>query len=146
MRTSSGPARGFTLIELMIVVAIIAILAVIAVPTYMTYVLHGRRAQAYALLENDQAMLERCYAQNFSYTPAAPASCPAPAMTSQNGYYVLAPAPATSIGASSYVLTLTPAGPQASDTDCAALSLNSANVRSAKSASGADNTTVCWAN
>ncbi|HEU0277948.1 MAG TPA: type IV pilin protein [Rhodanobacteraceae bacterium] len=139
------PHRGFTLIELMIVVAIIAILTAIAVPTYLTYVLHGRRAQAYALLERNQAMLEQCYAQNFSYTPAAPASCPAPAQTSQNGYYALAPAPATSIGATSYRLTVIPVGAQAKDTQCASFTLTSGNVRSAVNSAGADNTSTCWA-
>src|SRR5579875_495779 len=138
--------RGFSLIEVMIVVAIIALLAAIAIPTYMRYVLHGRRAEAYALLEQDQAMLERCYAQNFSYTPAAPASCPAPTQTSQNGYYVLAAAaPATAITASGYVLTADAVGPQARDTDCASFSITSANVRTAKNSGGADNTSVCWA-
>ena len=140
--TCDEPQRGFSLIELMIVVAIIAVLAAIAVPTYMKYVMHGRRAEAYSLLEQDQAMLERCYAQNFSYTAAA---CPAPTQTSQNGYYALAGAPATAITAASYTLTAIPQGPQAGDTDCASFVLNSANVRSATNSSGADNTSVCWA-
>jgi type IV pilus assembly protein PilE len=137
--------NGFSLIELMIVVAIIAVLVAIAVPAYMRYVLHGRRAEAYSLLEQDQAMLERCYAQSFSYAPAAPAACPAPTTTSQNGYYVLAPSPATSIAAASYVLTAVPQGPQTRDTDCAQFSINSANVRAAENSAGADATSTCWA-
>jgi type IV pilus assembly protein PilE len=145
MHKHYGWQRGFSLIELMIVVAIIAILTAIAVPTYLRYVLHGRRAEAYSLLEQDQAMLERCYAQNFSYTPAAPAVCPAPATTSQNGYYALAAAPATAISAGGYVLTAVASGPQAQDTPCASFSITSANVRAAKTSAGADNTSVCWA-
>lgn len=137
--------RGFTLIELMIVVAIIAILTAIAVPSYLRYVLHGRRAQAYALLEQNQAMLEQCYAQNFTYTPASPASCPAPVQTSQNGYYALAPAPATSIGATSYKLTVIPEGAQMKDTQCATFTVTSGNVRTATNAAGTDNTATCWA-
>lgn len=143
MKSWIDRTRGFSLIELMIVVLIIAVLAAIAIPTYMTYVLHGRRAEAYALLEQDQAMLERCYSQNFTYTPAAPAACPAPTATSANGYYVLAPA--TAVTASGYTLAAAPAGPQARDTACASFTLTSANVRSAKNSAGADNTSVCWA-
>ena len=135
--------RGFSLIELMIVVLIIAVLAAIAIPSYMTYVLHGRRSEAYALLEQDQAMLERCYAQNFTYTPAAPAVCPAPTATSANDYYVLAPT--TVVTASGYTLTAVPAGPQVRDTACTSFTLTSANVHSAKNSAGADNTSVCWA-
>ncbi|MEO7152883.1 MAG: prepilin-type N-terminal cleavage/methylation domain-containing protein, partial [Burkholderiaceae bacterium] len=44
MPPGSIRSRGFTLIELMIVVAIVSILAAIAVPSYQDYVRKGRRA------------------------------------------------------------------------------------------------------
>lgn len=54
---STNSERGFTLIELMIVVAIIAILATIAYPSYQEYVRRSARAEAKAaLLENAQFM------------------------------------------------------------------------------------------
>ena len=61
------PSRGFTLIEVMIVVAIVAILASIALPSYLESVKRGRRADAKtALLENAQ-WLEKQYSVSFNY-------------------------------------------------------------------------------
>ncbi|HBP5388065.1 TPA: prepilin-type N-terminal cleavage/methylation domain-containing protein, partial [Pseudomonas aeruginosa] len=51
--------RGFTLIELMIVVVIIAILAGIAYPSYDEYVKRGNRTEGQALLSEAAATQER---------------------------------------------------------------------------------------
>lgn len=60
--------EGFTLIEMMIVVAIIGILASIAVPAYNEYVENGRAAEAPATLANLRIQMEQCYQDNRSYT------------------------------------------------------------------------------
>lgn len=61
--------KGFTLIEVMIVVAIIGILSAIAFPSYTAYVARGHRAEAkQGLLELAQFM-ERTYTESNSYTP-----------------------------------------------------------------------------
>lgn len=60
--------QGFTLVELMIVVAIVAILAAIAYPSYQQYVRKSRRADAKAVLVEAAQFMERSYTEkNFSY-------------------------------------------------------------------------------
>jgi type IV pilus assembly protein PilE len=59
--------RGFTLIEVMIVVAIIAIIAAVALPSYFDSVRKARRADAYSALTKAQQAQERFRANNTSY-------------------------------------------------------------------------------
>jgi len=56
-------SRGFTLIELMIVLLVIAVLASIAVPTYRQYVLRSHRVEAKSALLNVAAEQEKFYLQ-----------------------------------------------------------------------------------
>lgn len=60
-------ARGFTLIELMIVVAIVAILASIALPSYTSYIARARRADARTQLLQASQFMQRFYAANDRY-------------------------------------------------------------------------------
>jgi type IV pilus assembly protein PilE len=61
-------AKGFTLIEIMVVVAIVGILAAIAVPAYTESVRKGRRADARSALMTLMQQQERSFTQNNTYT------------------------------------------------------------------------------
>lgn len=65
--------RGFTLIELMIVVAIVAILAAVAVPAYTSYVLRGKLTEAFSELSGMRVRLEQYYQDNRNYGSTAAA-------------------------------------------------------------------------
>ena len=60
-------SKGFTLIEVMIVVAIVGIIAAIATPSYMDYVRKGKRADAKVELLRLAQMQESYFVQNLSY-------------------------------------------------------------------------------
>jgi type IV pilus assembly protein PilE len=65
-KKNSGSA-GFTLIELMIVVAIVGLLAAIALPSYQSYIARGNRAAARAALSQAAQYMQRFYAANDRY-------------------------------------------------------------------------------
>ncbi len=137
--------RGFTLLELMTVLVIIVIIISIAYPSYVTQVLSTRRSEGQALLMRVAAQEERFFTNNNQYiddVTAAPVAGLGMAQdTSENGHYQVAAAIAG--GGTSYTLTATPQGGQATDTLCANLTLTSAGAK------GASGTTVdalrdCW--
>ena len=80
--------RGFTLIELMIVVAIVAILAAIAVPSYSDYVRRGRITEAISALSGMRVKLEQFFQDNRTYAGACAAGTVAqlPATTAQSNF------------------------------------------------------------
>lgn len=70
--------KGFTLIELMIVVAIVGILTSIAVPSYNDYVIRGRLIDGTAALADGRVKMEQYFQDNLTYAGATnPPQCPA---------------------------------------------------------------------
>ena len=118
--------RGFTLIELMIVLAVAAILAAVAFPAYKGQVAKGRRADAKQALLDLSQKLERYYTERGSYAGATLGNGGIYPAQSSGGYYTLAITRQTADG---FAVTATPRGVQAGD-DCGALGYNHQGDRS----------------
>lgn len=137
---------GFTLIELMIVVAIVGILAAIVYPSYTEHVRRGNRAGAQASLMELAQLMERNFTRLGRYTTdtAGTAAPTLPFTTSpKDGGRAIYDLSLSAITATTYTLQATPraGGPMAGDR-CGNLTLNSAGL---KGQSGAGATTAdCW--
>lgn len=128
---------GFTLIEVMIVVAIIAILAAIGYPSYTEQVARGRRADAKAALLETAQWMERRYTMSNTYAGAT-----LPALRGSTGahYAIRVMDGASAPTATTYWLEIAPTGGMTNDR-CGAFQVNQAGR---KLITGSVTVQECW--
>ena len=134
-------AAGFTLIELMVVVAVVAILAAIAYPSYQDSVRKSRRAQAKADMVEYAALAERFRTVNNTYLTAGATTFTLPSAQSPReagspAHYALALTTQTD---NTFTITATAQGGQARDR-CGNLTLTNAGVKG----NSTGTLTECW--
>lgn len=134
-------AKGFTLVEMVIVMAVIAILTAIALPNYWAYVARSNRSEARSQLLMAANWMERWRTQQGSYVgPPVPALPAALAQSPQQGpaKYNIALAVLTAVA---YTITATPVGAMAGDV-CASISIDQTGQRTFTG--GGATQEICW--
>ncbi len=146
-RTPAGKSRGFTLIELMIVVVIVAVLAAVAIPSYRNYNMKANRSNAAQVMLNisnreEQYLLDaRAYTEilgtsglnisgeGWTCTNSATTGC------SNNFYKITVAVTAGTSAPPTYAITAVPEATSYQVTD-GTLALNSAGVKSRSAGDG----------
>ncbi len=126
--------RGFTLIEIMIVIAIIGIVITIGYPSLTEYVKKGRRTEVAGLLSEQAQILERFYSKNNVYTNAT-------GLSTGNDFYTITP----TLTDQTFLLTATrKAGSTMASDKCGDFTLTNTGVRSMVNAISGLTTRDCW--
>ncbi|SEO62758.1 type IV pilus assembly protein PilE [Luteibacter sp. UNC138MFCol5.1] len=129
MTSKARTLGGFTLLELMVVVAVMAILASVAITSYSRYAFRARRADGQELLMRVANAQERYYA-TFNKYGADPVTgdLKLKSATSEKGYYTVTIA--SNDLTKSYTATATPVATGAQKSDkCGALSIDSTGTK-----------------
>ncbi|MDH5570751.1 MAG: prepilin-type N-terminal cleavage/methylation domain-containing protein, partial [Gammaproteobacteria bacterium] len=123
--------KGFTLIELMVVLAIVAIIASVGWPLFVDYDHKQQRSEAVSLLTNLRLEMERCMSSQAdpanigTYTGCGPTAI---GNTVIRGRYYNAPAIAVADDGLSYTITATHT--TGLDTDCTSLTIDNLGAKS----------------
>ena len=133
------PPRGFTLIEIMVVVALVGILASIALTSYQSSVRKSRRYAAQSCLMEQAQYMERYYTTASNPMTYVAASLPSAACrTNLASHYSFSLTSASQ----AFSVRAVASGTQTGDTNCRTLALNQAAQQTSSSATAA--TTGCW--
>ena len=133
-KLSIGKQLGFTLIELMIVVAIVGILAAVALPAYSDYVTRGKIPEATAALAAKRIQAEQFFQDNRTFVDAP--ACAADSTTSK--YFTFS---CTVASATAYTIQAAGSGSMAGFT----YTITQSNVKATTAApTGWGTSTTCW--
>jgi type IV pilus assembly protein PilE len=142
---SRSRRAGFTLIELMIVVAIVAILAAIALPSYQRFITESRRDTATACLLELAQFAERHHTTFMSYANLGSATHPLPALQCRNdlaAHYTFSLHGAPTVR--TFALQAVALGAQAvNDATCVTLRLDQTGARTSLDSANAASV-GCW--
>lgn len=135
-------AKGFTLIEIMIVVAIIGILAAIAYPSYQDSVQKSRRTDGKSVVVDTAALQEKWYFQHNKFTDDA---TDLGVTGSQDGFYTVnINQTACSGDGTCFQVVATTTGAQTNDTVCTTFSMDHIGNKTAADNNANDTTSTCW--
>jgi type IV pilus assembly protein PilE len=135
MKKFNATQQGFTLTELMIVVAIMGILASVAIPSYQDYVTKSSLSEASSGLANIRVRMEQYYQDNRTYVGASAAGMPCVGVTGQNFDFAC-----SGLSATAYLVTATGKSKGAGFT----LTVNEANTQATTAAASGWPTGACW--
>ena len=134
--------KGFTLIELMIVVAVLGVIVAIAMPSFLEQIRKANRSDGKQALFDVAAKLEQYYQDNKGYPTASNMALLGYAgatFTSLEGYYTIGFTAVPT--ATTYTIRAVPIAPQDEDTNCATFGLNHLGVKTITGTSSVDR---CW--
>lgn len=134
--TQKGSQQGFTLMELMIVVAIIGILVAVAFPSYQDYAIRGKLAEMKAAMSDGRVKIEQFFQDNKTYSGGGGANgCP-PTIPASNEWFDFV----CNTTATTYTITAT--GKAGTNVATFSYTINQANTRASNTPWG--NSATCW--